>query len=81
LFVFKKILSGSKENLKDRICTLLIRFSEPIIFLSFFSIEGYGEWLILITFPYYLAISELGFGDVISNEINMLKEKKKNYVL
>jgi O-antigen/teichoic acid export membrane protein len=77
LFVFKKILSGSKENLKDRICTLLIRFSEPIIFLSFFSIEGYGEWLILITFPYYLAISELGFGDVISNEINMLKERKK----
>lgn len=75
--IFKKIFSGSKENLIDRACTIVIRFIEPVIFLYFLSIEGYGEWLILITIPYYLSISELGFGDVITNEINMLKEKKK----
>ena len=69
--IFKKIFSGSKENL------IVIRFIEPVVFLYFLSIEGYGEWLILITIPYYLSISELGFGDVITNEINMLKEKKK----
>ena len=73
--IFKKIFSGSKENLIDRACTIVIRFIEPVIFLYFLSIEGYGEWLILITIPYYLSISELGFGDVITNEINMLKEK------
>lgn len=75
--IFKKIFSGSKENLIDRACTIGIRFIEPVVFLYFLSIEGYGEWLILITIPYYLSISELGFGDVITNEINMLKEKKK----
>lgn len=75
--IFKKIFSGSKENLIDRACTIVIRFIEPVVFLYFLSIEGYGEWLILITIPYYLSISELGFGDVITNEINMLKEKKK----
>ena len=75
--IFKKIFSGGKENLIDRACTIVIRFIEPVIFLYFLSIKGYGEWLILITIPYYLSISELGFGDVITNEINMLKERKK----
>ena len=77
MIIFKKIFSGGKENLIDRFLTILIRFGEPIIFLSFLSVEGYGEWLILITIPAYLSISELGFGDVITNEINMFKERKK----
>ena len=77
MIIFKRILSGGKENIIDRIITIIIRLLEPVIFLAFLSIETYGYWLILITIPYYLSISELGFGDVITNEINMLKEKKK----
>ena len=77
MIIFKRILSGGKESITDRIITTIIRLLEPIIFLAFLSIETYGYWLILITIPYYLSISEIGFGDVITYEINMLKEKKK----
>ena len=76
MIILKRILTGGKENIIDRIITIVIRLLEPVIFLAFLSIETYGYWLILITIPYYLSISELGFGDVITNEINMLKEKK-----
>lgn len=77
MIILKRILTGGKENIIDRIIITIIRLLEPVIFLAFLSIETYGYWLILITIPYYLSISELGFGDVITNEINMLKEKKK----
>ena len=77
MIILKRILTGGKENIIDRIIAIVIRLLEPVIFLAFLSIETYGYWLILITIPYYLSISELGFGDVITNEINMLKEKKK----
>ena len=77
MIIFKRILSDGKESITDRIITTIIRLLEPIIFLAFLSIETYGYWLILITIPYYLSISEIGFGDVITYEINMLKEKKK----
>lgn len=77
MIILKRILTGGKENIIDKIIITIIRLLEPVIFLSFLSIETYGYWLILITIPYYLSISELGFGDVITNEINMLKEKKK----
>ena len=76
MIILKRILTGGKENIIDRIIITIIRLLEPVIFLAFLSIETYGYWLILITIPYYLSISELGFGDVITNEINMLKEKK-----
>jgi O-antigen/teichoic acid export membrane protein len=73
----ERIFLGIKENLIEKFVTILLRILEPIIYLHFLSLEHYGEWLIIYSLPYYLALSDLGFGSVVTNQINMLIEKKK----
>ena len=51
MIILKRILTGGKENIIDKIIITIIRLLEPVIFLSFLSIETYGYWLILITIP------------------------------
>lgn len=41
------------------------------IFLTFWTLEQYGSWLILSAIPAYLALSDVGFGVVAGNEMAM----------
>jgi O-antigen/teichoic acid export membrane protein len=41
------------------------------IFLSFWSKERYGEWILISTIPAYLALAEAGFATTAGNEIGL----------
>jgi len=41
------------------------------LFLKFWGVQLYGEWLVLSTVPGYFAMSDIGFSSVASNEMTM----------
>jgi O-antigen/teichoic acid export membrane protein len=49
-----------------------IQFIQVPVFLHFWSVPLYGEWLILNSIPNYLSFSNYGFGTVAGNEMTML---------
>ena len=79
MIVLNRILKGISENVIDRFVNIIVKFIEPIIFLSLASIEIYGIWLIIFSLPAYLMISDMGFSTVGQNQINMnVKANKLN---
>ncbi|WP_263366691.1 lipopolysaccharide biosynthesis protein [Edaphobacter bradus] len=42
------------------------------VFLHFWSVPLYGEWLIVSAVPTYLGVSSVGFGSVAGNEMSMM---------
>jgi O-antigen/teichoic acid export membrane protein len=43
------------------------------VFLHFWDVKVYGEWLIINSIPSYLAFSNIGFGSVAGNEMTMME--------
>ena len=48
---------------------IVVQLAQIPLFLHFWSVERYGEWLLLITIPSYLALSGLGLSSVGGNYI------------
>lgn len=67
--VFRRILKGSGANAM----TLTAKSFEQLflipILLSAWSVELYGEWLLITAIPVYFAMSDLGFVQAGSNEL------------
>ena len=84
--ILNRILKGISENIIDRCINVIIKFIEPIIFISLASIETYGTWLVIFSLPAYIMISDLGFSTVGQNQINMniklgkFKAAQKNFL-
>lgn len=55
-----------------RLSQTLIQFIQVPVFLHFWSVPLYGEWLILNSIPTYLSFSNTGFGNVAGNDMTML---------
>ena len=55
-----------------RLSQTLIQFIQVPVFLHFWSVPLYGEWLILNSIPTYLSFSNTGFGTVAGNDMTML---------
>ena len=55
-----------------RLSQTAIQFVQVPVFLHFWSVPLYGEWLILNSIPTYLWFSNAGFGTVAGNEMTML---------
>jgi O-antigen/teichoic acid export membrane protein len=51
--------------------TIVIQLASVPLFLSVWSLEQYGKWLILSALPAYLAIADVGFVSVGINQIGM----------
>src|ERR1700733_14556707 len=56
----------------SRFSQTVIQFIQVPVFLHFWSVPLYGEWLILNSIPNYLSFSNYGFGSVAGNEMTML---------
>ncbi len=54
-----------------KLSTVLFRFVQVPLLLSALGAEEYGRWLVLYSFPSWLALANLGFGSVAANEIAM----------
>jgi len=55
-----------------RLSQTAIQFIQVPVFLHFWSVPLYGEWLILNSIPTYLSFSNSGFGTVAGNDMTML---------
>ena len=78
--ILQRIIIGTKETVLEKIVLIILRFFEPLVFLTFSSLNNYGIWIIIFSLPAYLMMSDLGVSAVGQNQINM-DIKKKKYLL
>lgn len=60
----------------SRLSSTIIQLVGVPVFLHYWSVPVYGEWLILNAIPSYLSFSNIGFGSVASNEMTMMAARK-----
>jgi O-antigen/teichoic acid export membrane protein len=56
----------------SRLSNTFIQLIQVPVFLHFWSLPLYGEWLLVNSIPTYLSFSTVGFGTVAGNEMTML---------
>src|SRR5215831_5063181 len=68
----RRLLLNFVANWLGRLANTIILFVQVPVFLHFWSVPLYGDWLIINTVPTYLSFSNIGFGSVAGNEMTML---------
>jgi O-antigen/teichoic acid export membrane protein len=68
----KRMALGFLSNWVSRLAGTIIQFVQVPVFLHFWSLPLYGEWLTVSAIPSYLSFSSTGFGTVAGNEMTML---------
>lgn len=66
-----KLLHNLGANAYGQAITILSQLVSVPLFLHYWGVELYGEWLILSAVPAYLALSDMGFGSVAANDMTM----------
>lgn len=66
-----RMARGFGANLTSSILHFVVQFASVPVFLYFWGVVEYGEWIILTAIPAYLSLSDIGFGTVASNEMIM----------
>ncbi len=67
-----RIFRGAAGQGVSQAVTIIIQFASVPIFLLYWDVDLYGEWLILSAIPSYLLMSDLGFGGTAAREMAML---------
>jgi len=70
-----RIFHGLAAKGFGQIITALIQVVSVPLFIHYWGIELYGEWLVLCTIPAYFAMSDVGFASVAANDMTMLVAK------
>ena len=68
----RRLAIGFLVNWTGKLATVIIQLVQVPVFLKFWSVPLYGEWMIVTAVPSYLNVSSMGFGDVAGNEMTML---------
>jgi O-antigen/teichoic acid export membrane protein len=68
----RRLFFGFISNSAGRLFSTLIQLVQVPVFLHYWSVPLYGEWMIINSLPAYLSFSNLGFGSVAGNEMTML---------
>lgn len=68
----RRLVWSFLSNTAGKLSQTVIQFVQVPVFLHFWSVPLYGEWLVLNSIPTYLAFSNSGFGTVAGNEMTML---------
>jgi len=69
--ILPRLLRGIAANGIGQVISVLIQIVSVPIFIGFWGVGLYGEWLILSTVPAYLVMSDIGFASVAANEMTM----------
>jgi O-antigen/teichoic acid export membrane protein len=69
----RRLLLGFASNWISKLATTIIQLIQVPVFFHFWATAVYGDWLIVNSVPAYLAFSNIGFGNVASNEMTMLE--------
>jgi O-antigen/teichoic acid export membrane protein len=68
----RRLMLGFLVNWIGRLASTIIQLVQVPVFLHFWSVPLYGEWMIVNSIPAYLSFSNIGFGSVAGNEMTML---------
>jgi O-antigen/teichoic acid export membrane protein len=74
--VYYRLIKGIGANTLGLIVTIIIQIIQVPLYLTFWGITLYGEWLILYAIPSYLLMSDIGFGNVAANEMTRSEERR-----
>ena len=72
----RRLLLGFVSNWVSRMAGSIIQLIQVPVFLHFWSVPLYGDWLVVNAIPSYLSFSNIGFGSVAGNEMTMLMARK-----
>ncbi len=67
---------GLVSNWISRMAGSVVQLVQVPVFLHFWSVSLYGDWLLVNAIPSYLSFSNIGFGSVAGNEMTMLMGRK-----
>lgn len=67
----KKLLHNLGANTYGQLITVAIQLVNVPLFLHYWNVAIYGEWLILSAIPSYLNLSDIGFASVAANDMTM----------
>ena len=68
----RRLMLGFIVNWVGKLASTIIQLIQVPVFLHFWSVPLYGEWMIVNSIPAYLSFSNVGFGSVAGNEMTML---------
>jgi O-antigen/teichoic acid export membrane protein len=68
----RRLMLGFLTNWVGKLSATVIQFIQIPVFLHFWSVPLYGEWMIVNSIPAYLSFSNAGFGSVAGNEMTMM---------
>jgi O-antigen/teichoic acid export membrane protein len=68
----RRLLLGFLSNWVGRLASTIIQLVQVPVFLHFWSVPLYGEWMVVNSVPAYLSFSNVGFGSVAGNEMTMM---------
>ena len=72
----RRLILGFISNWVSRLAGTVIQLVQVPVFLHFWSVPLYGDWLVVNAIPTYLGFSNIGFGSVAGNEMTMLMGRK-----
>jgi O-antigen/teichoic acid export membrane protein len=70
--VKRRLTLGFISNWISRLASTIIQLIQVPVFLHFWTVPLYGEWMIINSIPSYLSFSNIGFGSVAGNEMTMM---------
>jgi O-antigen/teichoic acid export membrane protein len=71
----RRLMLGFISNWISKLAGTIIQLVRVPVFLHFWSVPLYGEWLIISSIPDYLAFSNIGFGSVAGAEMTMMEAR------
>lgn len=78
----KRLISGFGANVIGQFINLIIQLISIPLFLKYWDVEMYGEWIILSSIPAFLAMADLGFTSAAGNEMTLqVGASRKDYAL
>jgi O-antigen/teichoic acid export membrane protein len=68
---WRRFAQGLGANAFGQMVTVIVQIVSVPIFIRFWGVEKYGEWLILTSIVLYFTLSDVGFGSAAANEMTM----------
>ena len=72
----RRLILGLISNWVSRLAGSIIQLVQVFVFLRYWTVPLYGDWLVVNAIPSYLSFSNIGFGSVAGNEMTMLMARK-----
>src|SRR5260370_14083264 len=66
-----RLIRGFGATALGPVVTAIVQIVSVPVFLHFWGVKLYGEWLILSAIPTYLMLSDMGFGSVAGHDMTM----------